>query len=249
MSIGVITGASSGLGASYVDALTKLFPEIDEIWLLARRQDKLKEVANKYPNKKCLILALDLTNIENYKILEEKLKKEKPEIKVLINDAGICSSGKFENMELDLMLKMIDLNCKGTTAITKICLPYIINGGTILEVSSTSAFVPNTNLVAYSACKSYVSALSLGLREELKERKINVCATCPGFMLTEMTRESITKSQEKLPIINPDIAAYKSLKAAKNGRSVYTTGIFYKFYRLLSKIVPHIILVKFVGLD
>ncbi len=248
MSIGVITGASSGLGARYVDALTKLFPEIDEIWLLARRQDKLKEVADKYPNKKCLILALDLTNIENYKILEEKLKKEKPEIKVLINDAGICSSGKFENMELDLMLKMIDLNCKGTTAITKICLPYIINGGTILEVSSTSAFVPNTNLVAYSACKSYVSALSLGLREELKERKINVCATCPGFMLTEMTKKK-TKSQEKLPIINPDIAAYKSLKAAKNGRSIYTTGIFYKFYRLLSKIVPHIILVKFVGLD
>lgn len=248
MSIGVITGASSGLGASYVDALTKLFPEIDEIWLLARRQDKLKEVANKYPNKKCLILALDLANIENYKILEEKLKKEKPEIKVLINDAGICSSGKFENMELDLMLKMIDLNCKGTTAITKICLPYIINGGTILEVSSTSAFVPNTNLVAYSACKSYVSALSLGLREELKERKINVCVTCPGFMLTKMTKKK-TKSQEKLPIINPDIAAYKSLKAAKNGRSVYTTGIFYKFYRLLSKIVPHIILVKFVGLD
>lgn len=249
MSIAIITGASSGLGTCYVEAVTKLFPEIDEIWLLARREERLKEVASKYPNKNCVIVPVDLADMDSYKLLEEKLRKEKPEIKVLINDAGVSCGGKFENMELDSMLKMIDLNCKGATAITKTCLPYIANKGTILEVSSTSAFAPNTNLVVYSASKSYVSALCLGLREELKKREINVCAMCPGFMLTEMTKGGLTKGQEKLPIINPSVAAYKSLKAAKNGRSVYTTGAFYKFYRLLSKIIPHILLVKFVGLE
>lgn len=49
MSIAIITGASSGLGVSYVDAVTKLYPEIDEIWLIARREERLKEVAKKYP--------------------------------------------------------------------------------------------------------------------------------------------------------------------------------------------------------
>lgn len=107
------------------------YSKIDELWLIARREERLKKV-----------------------------------------------------MELESMLKIIDLNCKGATAVTKVCLPYIINGGTILEVSSTSAFVPNTNLIVYCASKSYVSALSLGLREELKDRHINICAVCPGFMLT-----------------------------------------------------------------
>ena len=248
MSIAVITGASSGLGACYVDAVTKLFPEIDELWLIARREERLKEVAGKYPNKHCIIIPMDMADMSSFKMLEEKLKIEKPHIKVLINDAGMSSGSPFEDMELECILKIIDLNCKGATAITKVCLPYIIDGGTILEVSSTSAFVPNTNLIVYCASKSYVSAFSLGLREELKDRHINVCAMCPGFMLTEMTKPELIKGQSRLPVIAPKTAALKSLKAAKKGRAVYTTGIFYKCYRLLAKIIPHTILVKFAGL-
>ena len=248
MSIAVITGASSGLGTCYVDAVTKLFPEIDELWLIARREERLKEVAGKYPNKYCIIIPMDMADMSSFKMLEEKLKIEKPHIKVLINDAGMSSGSPFEDMELECILKIIDLNCKGATAITKVCLPYIIDGGTILEVSSTSAFVPNTNLIVYCASKSYVSAFSLGLREELKDRHINVCAMCPGFMLTEMTKPELTKGQSRLPVIPPKTAALKSLKAAKKGRAVYTTGIFYKCYRLLAKIIPHTILVKFACL-
>ncbi len=56
MSIAVITGASSGLGTCYVDAVTKVFPEIEELWLIARREDRLKEVASKYPDKRCVVI-------------------------------------------------------------------------------------------------------------------------------------------------------------------------------------------------
>ena len=248
MSIAVITGASSGLGVCYIDAVTKLFPEIDELWLIARREERLKEVAMKYPDKHCVIIPMDMADMSSFKVLEEKLKANNPQIEVLINDAGMSIGSPFEDMELESMLKIIDLNCKGATAITKVCLPYIIDGGTILEVSSTSAFVPNTNLIVYCASKSYVSALSLGLREELKDRHINVCAVCPGFMLTEMTKPELTKGQSRLPVIDPKTAALKSLKAAKKGRAVYTTGAFYKCYRLLAKIIPHTLLVKFAGL-
>lgn len=248
MSIAVITGASSGLGVCYIDAVTKLFPEIDELWLIARREERLKKVAEKYPDKQTVIIPLDMADMNSFKILEEKLKANNPQIKVLINDAGMSIGSPFENMELESMLKIIDLNCKGATAVTKVCLPYIVDGGTILEVSSTSAFVPNTNLIVYCASKSYVSALSLGLREELKDRCINVCAMCPGFMLTEMTKPELTKGQSRLPVIDPKTAALKSLKAAKNGRAVYTTGAFYKGYRLLAKLIPHTLLIKFAGL-
>ncbi len=248
MSIAVITGASSGLGVCYIDAVTKLFPEIDELWLIARREERLKKVAKKYPDKHMVIIPLDMADMNSFKILKEKLKANNPQIKVLINDAGMSIGSPFENMELESMLKIIDLNCKGATAITKVCLPYIIDGGTILEVSSTSAFVPNTNLIVYCASKSYVSAFSLGLREKLKDRHINVCAMCPGFMLTEMTKSEPTKGQSRLPVIDPKTAALKSLKAAKNGRAVYTTVAFYKCYRLLAKVIPHTILIKFAGL-
>ncbi len=248
MSIAVITGASSGLGVCYVDAVTRLFPEIDELWLIARREERLREVAKKYPDKQCVIIPMDMANMDSFKILEEKFKADNPQIEVLINDAGMSIGSPFEDMELESMLKIIDLNCKGATAVIKVCLPYIIDGGIILEVSSTSAFVPNTNLIVYCASKSYVSAFSLGLREELKDRHINVCAMCPGFMFTEMTKPEITKGQSRLPVIDPKTAALKSLKAAKKGRAVYTTGVFYKCYRLLAKLIPHRFLVKFTGL-
>lgn len=248
MSIAVVTGASSGLGVCYVDAVTKLFPEIDVLWLIARREGRLQEVAAKYPDKQVVTIPMDLSDMRSFKALDAKLKAEKPQIEVLINDAGMSAGASFEDMELADMLKIIDLNCKGATAMTKVCLPYIIDGGTILEVSSTSAFVPNTNLIVYCASKSYVSALCLGLREELKDRHINVCAMCPGFMLTEMTRPELTKGQSRLPVIDPKTAALKSLKAAKKGRAVYTTGAFYKGYRLLAKLMPHRLLVKFTGL-
>ena len=158
MSIAVITGASSGLGACYVDAVTKIFPEIEELWLIARREDRLKEVASKYPDKRCVVIPMDMSDMNSYEVFAEKLQQEKPQIKLLINDAGIAGGAPFEEMELSRMMKIIDLNCKGATAITRVCLPYIVDGGTILEVSSTSAFVPNTNLIVYCASKSYVSA-------------------------------------------------------------------------------------------
>ena len=177
MSIAIITGASSGLGACYVDAVTKLFPEIDELWLIARREERLKKVAEKYPDKHTILIPMDMADMNSFKTLEKKLKTNNPQIKVLINDAGMSIGSPFEDMEFESMLKIIDLNCKGATAITKICLPYIMYGGTILEVSSTSAFVPNTNLIVYCSSKSYVSALSLVGNECLK-----------GFICSELIR-------------------------------------------------------------
>ncbi len=247
MSTAIITGASSGLRRAYVDAVLKIFPEIDELWLIARRTDRLVEIADTYPEKKVVPIPMDMADVTNYQMLQKKLEAEKPEIKLLINDAGVSSGGHFEEQNLEQMLGMIDLNVKGSTAITRVCLPYILNGGTILEVSSTSAFVPNVNLVVYCATKSYVSAMCTGLREELKSRKINVCAMCPGLMLTEMPGK-LTTQQQRLPQIDVKKASVRSLKAAKRGRGIYTTGAFYKGYRLLAKLMPANLMVKFAGL-
>ena len=110
MSIAVITGASSGLGTCYVDAVTKVFPEIEELWLIARREDRLKEVALKYPDKRCVVIPMDLLDTNSYKVFAEKLQRQKPQIKVLVSNAGIAGGAPFEEMELSRALKIIDLN-------------------------------------------------------------------------------------------------------------------------------------------
>lgn len=68
------------------------------------------------------------------------------------------------------------------------------------------------------------------------------------FYALQKTKHELTKGQRRLPVIDPKTAALKSLKAAKKGRAVYTTGAFYKCYRLLAKLIPHTLLVKFAGL-
>lgn len=247
MQIAIITGASSGLGTAYVEAVTKVFPEINELWLIARREDRLKQVAAKYSDKRCTIIPMDLSDMDSIVRLQEKLKEEKPEVRLLVHDAGVCIGGSFESMPLEKALSMIDLNCKGAVAVTRVCLPYIVDGGTIVEVSSTSAFVPNTGMVLYGATKSLVYEMCIGLKQELKTRHINVCAVCPGMMATEMTANP-SKGQSRLPYVDVNKAAFNSLRAAKRGRGVYTTGAFYKFYHVLAKLLPQTFMVRFAGL-
>ena len=224
-----------------------MYSEIEEIWIIARDINELNEVAKLYPNKKIIPISMDLSNMNEFSKIEDKLKQENAKIKLLINDAGVCSNGLFEEQDLNKMFTMIDLNCKGTTAMTKIYIPYIEDNATIVVVSSTSAFAPNVSLSVYCATKSYLSSLCVGLKEELKSKNINVCAVNPGMMKTKMNLES-TKSVSKLPEVNVEQAAYKSLEAAKKGKGSYTTGAFYKLYRVLCKILPSSLIVKFAKL-
>ena len=217
MNIAIVTGASSGLGREYVREIIKLNLNLESIWLIARREERLKELSKEYPQIKFEIISMDMSNTSEFYKLENKLKEVKPTIKILINSVGIAEGGLFEKQDLNKMLEIIELNCKGATLITKICLPYIENGGTIIEVSSTSAFVPNVNLVVYCASKSYLYALCIGLREELKSRKINVCCVTPGMMMTEMNKNP-TQAQKRLPKVNVQKAAAKSLNVALKGR-------------------------------
>lgn len=86
MPVAVITGSSSGLGREYVDVVVNNFPEVDEIWMVARRLERLNEIAEQYPQKKCKAIGLDLSKDDSYetpgKILEETRanKKTRPSV-------------------------------------------------------------------------------------------------------------------------------------------------------------------------
>ena len=99
MNIAVITGASSGLGREFVFAIDKEY-ELDEIWVIARRKERLEELQDKC-RAKVRPLALDLADAGSFTSYRELLEAEKPQIRVLVNAAGYGLFGTFEEIGLE----------------------------------------------------------------------------------------------------------------------------------------------------
>lgn len=248
MKIAVITGASSGLGLEYALEIDRTRTEIEEIWLIARRAEKLQEVAQKL-TKNTKILPLDITKDDCLQTLSDTLKSENADIKILINNAGFGKLGKFDTLSPGDNGGMVRLNCEALTVLTALALPFMQKEAEIINSCSIASFAPNTRMAVYSSTKAYVMSFSRALRNELKSRKINVLAVCPGPMDTEFLSiagigKGDSKTFDTLPRINPKKMAQKSLNASQKKKAVYTNLLFYKFYRLLAKILPHSLVMK-----
>lgn len=253
MNIAVITGASSGLGEKFAYFVDQTRSEIDEIWLVARREDRLLEVA-KGLNKPSKVLKLDVTmeaDIEKYK---SELENGGNNVKLLINNAGYGKLGRFDELSVFDNAGMIRLNCEALTVFTAVTLPFMANGGEIINTCSIASFAPNTSMAVYSSTKAFVMSLSRALRVELKNRKINVLAACPGPMTTEFLavagiEKGNSKAFDRLPRVDAAKMAKGSLKASKRRCAVYTNGLFYKFYRVLAKVLPKSIVMPLCGTE
>ncbi len=249
MKIAVITGASSGLGAEFAKIIDKKRDEIEEIWLIARREDKLSELS-KQLNKSTKILSFDITDRQKLEEYTLALKESGAEVSLLINNAGYGKLGDFDSLSLEDNTGMVRLNCEAFTAFTAVTLPFMKENSEIINSCSIASFAPNARMAVYSSTKAYVMSLSRALRKELKSRKINVLAACPGPMSTEfLSVAGISKGESRtfdtLPRVNPETMAEKSLKASKRKQAVYTCRLFYKFYRVLAKLMPHSIVMHF----
>lgn len=247
MKIAIITGASSGLGAEFARVIAEKYTELDEIWLIARRKDRLTEFTKTYPAKIIRLITLDLSLDSSYGELSAILEQEQPDIQILINNAGYERSGRFDEMNLDVILNMINVNIKGMTAINRICLPYMKFGTFAVITCSVSGFSPIPGLAVYSPSKAYACFHGRSLRQEMKQKGVNVFLLCPGNMDTEMNPRGGTTQSKKLntlPFLDLKYIAKKSLNKAEKGEAIYTPNSFYKFYRLVCKLLPTCILMK-----
>lgn len=248
MKIAVITGASSGLGAEFARAAIKMHTELDEIWVIARRVEKLQEL-KKELGEKIRPVPLDITSKEAQTKYTDLLKANNAEVSLLINNAGFGKLGNFDELTPEENGGMVRLNCEALTVWSALTLPFMPNGSEIINSCSIASFAPNPRMAVYCSTKAYVMSLSRCMRTELKRRKINVLAACPGPMDTEfLSVANITKGASKtfdtLPRVNPRVMAEKSLLASKKRKGVYTNKLFFKFYRVLAKILPHSLVMK-----
>lgn len=251
MNIAVVTGASSGLGLEYAKVIYETRTDLDEIWVIARREQRLQQLQSELGSS-VIPLAFDITDPQAVDEYINLLKDKQATVKLLINNAGFGKLGNFDELSLQENTRMVRLNCEALTAITSATLPFMNEHSEILNSCSIASFAPNTRMAVYSSTKAYVMSLSRALRVELKPRKINVLAVCPGPMSTEFLsianiEKGSSKTFDTLPRVNPHTMAVKSLKASARGRAVYTNRLFFKFYRLLAKILPHSLVMKMSG--
>ena len=244
--IAIITGASSGLGVEYYKAIQS--EALDEIWIIARRENKLHEIAEQLGKIKTRVIPMDITLDSSIAQLKDMLESENPDVKFLINNAGSGVIGNLDEADYRKQGFMVDLNVRALTEITVVTLPFMSEKSYIINTCSIASFVPNARMTVYSSTKAYVMSFTKALRYELKKRKINVTAVCPGPMSTEFLcvagiEKGTSKTFDTLPYCDPEKTARKGIKAAKRGKSVYTPRGFYKFYRVLAKVFPNCALI------
>jgi hypothetical protein len=248
MRIGIVTGASSGIGKEFVHQLENAYA-LDEIWLIARSEDRLKEIASRLQCSKGVVLPLDLTAQQDIAELEKKIKDASPDIQVLVNNAGYGLVGEFTVAGLDEQLKMIDLNAKAVVACTYLCLPSMPRGGVIFEVASISGFIPGPKTAVYSATKAFVLSFSLALYQELQARGIHVITVSPGPVATDFWNIA-TKGNMSVPpnAAQPADVVRLAIRDAKRGKLNSTHGIIPRLITYLPRLMRRKTLVRLVSI-
>ena len=233
--VAIITGATGGLGKEFMRFVSN-DRSIDEIWAVGRNKDKLDELKKEYAGLVPVIADISLDGTD---IIRKKLKEEKPEVRLLVNNAGVAYMGSYEEMGSDKVRNFCEINCTGVAVLISEVLGYMHEGSGIINVSSASSFQPNPYLALYSASKVFVKNLSRALFKELKPRKINVTAVCPGWVDTEMLpRERNGKKIRYTGMISAEKVVNTALKDNRNGKDISTPGFFSKYFRLYSKVTP-----------
>ena len=244
MKIAVITGASSGMGREFVTQLDQS-EQFDELWLIARRKDRLEELQG-CVRAKVRAIPLDLgrrESIDEYKAL---LDEHKPEVAVLVNAAGFGHFHAFTDISLEAQCDMVDLNSRALMGMTHVTLPYMKAGDRIYQLGSLSSFQPVPCIGVYAATKAFVLSFSRSLNVELKSRGIRVMAVCPYWVKTEFFDRA--KTDDTISYYNFMYEASGVVKQAirdmKKGKDVSVHGKYPRFQVLLVKLLPHKMVMK-----
>lgn len=245
MKIAVITGASSGMGREFVIQLDAQ-QQFDELWLIARRRDRLEALQSDV-RAKVRAIPLDLCREESIEEYAALLEAEKPEIAVLVNASGFGKFQKTEEIPLSDQYRMIDLNTKALVGITVTSLPYLKKGSQVYQLGSMSSFQPVPYINTYGATKAFVLSFTRALGVEWKSRGIRLMAVCPHWVKTEffdhaVTDESVITYYNKL--YTAEEVVKRALRDMKKGKDVSVCGWSARAQVRMVKLLPHKLIMK-----
>lgn len=228
----IITGASGGIG----EALAKKFSSEGSIVVIAARQiEKLETLKMELEaaGAKVLAVACDVSKESDCKNLIDQTIKAFGKIDVLINNAGISMRALFNDLDLDVIKKVMDINFWGALFATKFALPHLLKSkGSVVGVSSIAGKKGLPGRTGYSASKFALEGFLETLRTENIKNDLHVLVACPGFTASNIRKSSLSKdgsSQGESPrtenkMMSPDeVADHIYLATLKRKRDLVLT--------------------------
>lgn len=183
----LITGASSGIGATYADRFAR---RGHDLVLVARDSARLEALAARLRQEAGVavdILPADLTQADALATVEARLRDD-ARIGILINNAGIAQSGDFLAQSADAIERLVTLNTTALTRLAAAIAPRLVGAGNgaIVNIGSVVGLAPEFGMSVYGASKAYVLFLSQGLSQELAPKGVHVQAVLPAATRTEI---------------------------------------------------------------
>jgi len=238
----IITGAAGGLGTSFSKELAKRGFNTILIDQPKRGLELLNQNIEDQYQVKSEYYETDLTNIDNIVEVTEDINN-KYQVSILINNAGVGGTKRFEDADIDYLNTMIQLNVMSTTIMTRQLLDNLIKQekSYILNVSSLAAFSPMAYKTIYPASKAFIHSFTRGLNEELKNSNVFVSVVNPGPIKTNPEISARIDKQGfigKIGMLSPDKVAEICIRQLFKRDSLIMLNLANGFKWLMMKILP-----------
>ena len=241
--LAVITGASSGIGATFA---RKLAARGYDLLLVARREDRLKSMASELSDTYHVtadVLAADLAADAGREEVAARIRSAK-DLGLLVNNAGFGTLGFFFDTDVESQLQMHRLHVLAAMHLTHAALANLVprGEGGVINVSSVAAFAQTPGSASYCATKRWMNHFTAAIYAELAVQKspVTVHALCPGFTLSEfhdvlhMDRSPIPQSMW----MTADFVVTECLRDYDQGKLYSIPGWRYKLLVMFLKIMP-----------
>ncbi len=237
----LVTGASAGIGRELARAFAS---KGRDLILVARSHETTAELARELVAANGVnvkTISADLSVAGAAEAIFEALSAKGISVDILVNNAGVLFEGDFSSIPLEDHLRLLQINVVALTALTRLFLPSMLQrrAGRILNVASTSAFMPVPRLAAYAAAKAYVLSLTESLSEELRGSGVTATALCPGFTDTSMMRGSrLGKPIPSIMVMSPAAVAEQGCAACLAGETICVPGLANKLIASGTPLLP-----------
>lgn len=183
----LITGASTGIGATYAERFAR---RGHDLVLVARDVARMEALAGRLRQETGVtvdILQADLTQTADLAKVETRLRED-ARIGILVNNAGTAIGGTFVDQSVDDMSKLIALNATALVRLAGAIAPRLAKAGegAIVNIGSVVGLAPEFGMTVYGATKAFVLFLSQGLAQELGPKGVYVQAVLPATTRTEI---------------------------------------------------------------
>jgi len=222
----LITGASSGIGATFARTLAA---QGTHLILVARSEEKLRDLATTLAtlhNIRAEVLTADLSRSEAGQELFAATELLDLPVDILINNAGFATYGSFDSLSAEQEQQEIMLNVAAVVDLTHRFLPAMLarRSGSIINIASTAAFQPVPYMAVYGASKAFVLSFSEALWAEYRSKGIRVLALCPGPTSTNFFNAVGTEDAGLGSKETPEKVVQVALQALERGRPSVISG-------------------------